>query len=245
MRKRTPHRPSCHAVALGFVVLTTALLGMAQDTAPAIETPDFDELTAWDVVSVQDDGVIALEAGDRELKVELAGVKTLATDGTRANLCRFLTNLLEGEQVYVSPEPSDDEATTTEHPAQLYRAPDGLHVNLETVRQGYAKVDGKTAGEQAKTLRFYERRAKKARKGVWAPRSKTAASEGSSQSTAKKPTPTDADQIIVYVTKSGKKYHREDCYHLRKSATPITLAEAIAKGYQPCSHCDPPTLDDP
>ena len=44
----------------------------------------------------------------------------------------------------------------------------------------------------------------------------------------------------VYVTKTGEKYHTADCSHLRKSKIPIVMADAVAEGYDDCSHCDPP-----
>jgi phosphatidylserine/phosphatidylglycerophosphate/cardiolipin synthase-like enzyme len=46
--------------------------------------------------------------------------------------------------------------------------------------------------------------------------------------------------VVVYVTKTGKKYHREGCAFLSKSSIPMDLATAKAKGYTPCSKCDPP-----
>lgn len=50
-----------------------------------------------------------------------------------------------------------------------------------------------------------------------------------------------ADDITVYVTETGSKYHRESCPYLRSSKVPIALSEAIENGYEPCSRCDPPT----
>lgn len=44
---------------------------------------------------------------------------------------------------------------------------------------------------------------------------------------------------IVYITKTGKKYHRAGCKYLKRSMIPITLSEAIARGYTPCSVCKP------
>ncbi len=42
---------------------------------------------------------------------------------------------------------------------------------------------------------------------------------------------------IVYVTKSGKKYHlREDCSGM-KAPEGITLDEAVASGYEACKRC--------
>jgi S1-C subfamily serine protease/Tfp pilus assembly protein PilF len=49
-------------------------------------------------------------------------------------------------------------------------------------------------------------------------------------------------QITVYITKTGKKYHRDGCQHLRRSKVPIALSQA-ANLYEPCAHCHPPILD--
>ena len=43
----------------------------------------------------------------------------------------------------------------------------------------------------------------------------------------------------VYVTKSGKKYHRITCRYLRTSIRELTLSGAIGSGYRPCSVCKP------
>lgn len=46
----------------------------------------------------------------------------------------------------------------------------------------------------------------------------------------------------VYVTESGEKYHRSYCQYLRNSKIPITLKDAVGKGYGRCSKCNPPIL---
>ena len=48
---------------------------------------------------------------------------------------------------------------------------------------------------------------------------------------------------IVYITKSGKKYHTATCSYLKKSKIPIQLSEAVARGYTSCSRCNPPTIE--
>ncbi|MDR0386898.1 MAG: thermonuclease family protein, partial [Treponema sp.] len=48
---------------------------------------------------------------------------------------------------------------------------------------------------------------------------------------------------IVYVTNSGKMYHREDCTSLRRSRIAVTLTDAVRSGYEPCSICKPPVPD--
>ena len=47
----------------------------------------------------------------------------------------------------------------------------------------------------------------------------------------------------VYVTKSGDKYHSDGCSSLKKSKISIALKDAVAKGYSPCSKCNPVSLD--
>ena len=43
---------------------------------------------------------------------------------------------------------------------------------------------------------------------------------------------------IVYVTRTGAKYHTESCRYLRKSKIPMNLSDAKAS-YDPCKVCDP------
>jgi micrococcal nuclease len=47
---------------------------------------------------------------------------------------------------------------------------------------------------------------------------------------------------VVYVTKSGERYHREDCSSLRRSQIAISLLEAVQSDYGPCAICKPPLL---
>ena len=53
---------------------------------------------------------------------------------------------------------------------------------------------------------------------------------------------TASGDTIVYRTSSGSKYHLEDCASLKGNGIEITLAEAVEKGLEPCSKCNPPTL---
>jgi hypothetical protein len=47
----------------------------------------------------------------------------------------------------------------------------------------------------------------------------------------------------VYITRTGTKYHNAGCSYLKSSKTAISLADAVAAGYTPCSKCCSPTLD--
>ena len=49
------------------------------------------------------------------------------------------------------------------------------------------------------------------------------------------------EDTIVYVTKTGEKYHSAGCRYLSKSSIAMRLGDAV-KRYSPCSVCSPPTL---
>jgi hypothetical protein len=59
------------------------------------------------------------------------------------------------------------------------------------------------------------------------------------KNTDKPSTVSSGDPNTVYITTSGKSYHRENCSMLKKSKTAISLTEAKLK-YQPCKKCNPP-----
>ena len=42
---------------------------------------------------------------------------------------------------------------------------------------------------------------------------------------------------VVYITNTGKKYHRDGCKYLEESRIPILLDEAAARGYTACAVC--------
>jgi micrococcal nuclease len=48
-----------------------------------------------------------------------------------------------------------------------------------------------------------------------------------------------ADGASVYVSKTGRKYHRIDCGSLRNSKQEINLDDAVNAGYTPCALCKP------
>jgi competence protein ComEC len=59
------------------------------------------------------------------------------------------------------------------------------------------------------------------------------------------PTPTpepasESTDSIVYITKSGEKYHSDGCRYLKSSKIETTLSDAKSRGFTPCSVCNPP-----
>jgi len=51
---------------------------------------------------------------------------------------------------------------------------------------------------------------------------------------------TQNDELTVYITDYGKRYHLSTCPHLNSSKHAISLGEARRRGYTPCSVCQPP-----
>lgn len=49
----------------------------------------------------------------------------------------------------------------------------------------------------------------------------------------------DEQSEMVYVTRTGKKYHRAECSSLRKSMIPMKLSDA-RRSFGPCGRCNPP-----
>ena len=43
----------------------------------------------------------------------------------------------------------------------------------------------------------------------------------------------------VYITRTGERYHRGDCHHLRQSRITIERSKAIRQGCTPCLSCRP------
>ena len=74
----------------------------------------------------------------------------------------------------------------------------------------------------------------------------TSGKNSNDSSSTVKPSPTPAKDNnssggkIVYITETGEKYHKSGCQYLKKSKIEITLEEAKANGYTPCSRCRPP-----
>lgn len=49
----------------------------------------------------------------------------------------------------------------------------------------------------------------------------------------------DEREVTVYVTRTGEKYHRGSCRHLRRSKIPMSLYDAKRAGYTACKVCRP------
>jgi endonuclease YncB( thermonuclease family) len=142
--------------------------------------PEAAVLPVFALVRVVDgDTVIINEADGPETTVDLAGIKALDTGkpGTEA-----LRTLLKGPKVAVRIESE----LTPEVPATavLFRPADGLEINRELVRQGYARTNLDRPVEAVAEYQKLEQDARKAGRGLWKNAAKTSTPAAKSPSTS-------------------------------------------------------------
>ncbi|MFO8013502.1 MAG: thermonuclease family protein [Phycisphaerae bacterium] len=135
--------------------------GEGQSTAPQ----------ACPVTAVGDDLTLTVTVDGQATPVRLLGVAEAQVTGDEPPMTArtFLRNLLAGEFVHLVADENLD-ATDEEgrRVAYVYRVPDGLLVNLELVRQGYAVTARDYAFEHLDAFLIYQRRARADDRGLWA-----------------------------------------------------------------------------
>jgi micrococcal nuclease len=185
------------------------------------------------VERVVDGDTVVIRLDGRSVKVRLIGVDTPETVDPRRPVQRFgheasdfLRRLVEGRTVRVEHEPAGvRQDRYGRELLYLFREPDGLFVNREIVARGYGHALTKYPFRFADDFRAAERQAREQQLGLWGPN----------------PAPTATPETEVFLTRSGKRYHRAGCRTLARGSIPMPLGEA-AKRYKPCSICDPPAL---
>jgi len=104
-------------------------------------------------------------------------------------------------------------------------------LNAMLLLNGYAQV--MTVAPNVKYSNLFallQRNARMAQRGLWNTNSSNTNSSNTNSGSA----------VIVYITSTGKKYHRDGCRYLSQNKIPIALEEAKKRGYEPCSVCNPP-----
>ena len=203
---------------------------------------DFTGDVAYKVVRVIDGDTVKIDYNGKATNVRLIGVDTPETvhpnkpvEAYGKEASNFTGNLLLGESVYLrfDGERRDRYGRLLVY---LYRAPDGLFVNLEIVRQGYGHAYTQFPFKHMELFRYYGNRARTVGKGLYGT-PQSSVSEGApfvdSESTGQ------VSEEQVFVTRTGKKYHREGCTALARSKILISLVEAKER-YSPCGRCNPP-----
>ena len=217
---------------------TTPRINTATPTATSLmsyPTEFFIGDTAYPVTRIIDGDTVEIRYDGKLTSVALIGVDTPETvhpgkpiEPYGKEATKFIRNLLLGESVYLR----FDGNRTDRYGrmlAYIYRAPDGLFVNLEIVRQGYGKVYTVFPFKHKALFQHYSGQAQQAGRGLWH-LGHAGASSNITQESPRTQT--------VYVTRTGTKYHRGSCRYLRYSKIPIDL-ESAKRNYGPCSVCRP------
>jgi micrococcal nuclease len=222
------------------VLLLVALLGCSNGRDEAAETastkaaeqqaPD-PTLVERTCVRVVDGDTIELDGGE---KVRYIGIDTPETvhprepvqwmgkEATQANRV-----LVEGRKVGLE---YDVERRDKYGRTLAYVWAGDVLVNERLVQLGYAQVS-----TYPPNVRYVERflaaqrQAREAGRGLW----------GKRRAVEPPSSLTPDDTTVVFVTRTGKKYHRAGCQYLRLSQIPCTKQEAIRRGYTACSRCGP------
>lgn len=216
------------------------------------------------VVGVTDGDTISVLHDGRAEKIRLDGIdcpESHQAFGAKAK--HFTSDLAFGQIVTVKVKEKDKYGRTVGEVILQ----DGRSVNRELVQSGLAWWYRKYSTDQS--LGELEAQAKADHRGLWADQDPTppwdfrqnkgvkvvtsdlisqqvAQVEEGARSELLEPgsygeinRKTEKKEATVFITRTGRKYHRDGCRYLRKSSIPISQKNAIAAGYTPCSVCRP------
>lgn len=204
------------------------------------------ERIAGKVVGVSDGDTITVLEGRRQVKVRLHGIDAPESHqdfGDKAK--RFVSRAVHGKMVMVDVVDTDRYGRAV----GIVHEPSVGNLNEAIAKEGLAWWYQEYAPND-KTLAAIQEYNIANQRGIWShpnPIPPWEFRKGTQQANAPPAvtaprtdsTATATDDVTVYRTKTGKKYHREGCRHLSKSSFPISLSDA-KRVYGPCSVCRPP-----
>jgi micrococcal nuclease len=174
---------------------------------------------------------------DGQETIRLIGVDTPETKDPRKPVqyfgqeaYEFTRKLVEGKKVRL--EYDQDRVDKYGRTLAYVYLEDGSHVNAQIILMGYGHAYTVYPFKYMEAFRNYEKVARESGLGLWA----------SSPETKKQEVQPANENVTVYITRTGAKYHGAGCSYLRRSSIPISLKDAVQRGYTPCSRCNPPRL---
>lgn len=247
---------------------TTVKETMATDVVAKVEAESAIQTIKAKVIRVVDGDTIEVEMGGKTEKVRLTGVDTPETKhpskpveayGKAAS--DFTQSKLDGKTVYLEMDVQERDKygrvlayVWLSQPSEI---DDGeiraKMFNAHLLLGGYAQIA--TYPPNVKYVDYFaecQKEARDADKGLWGVPATTTTTIAPSPTTTKPPVTTTTQKSVappagggggttVYITNTGEKYHSDGCQYLSKSKIPISLSDAKARGYTPCSRCGPPT----
>lgn len=222
--------------------------GGDQDKGREKTPKEFQNEPSYKVLKVVNGGTLVAMIEMEQATVKLFGVQFGGSESTQA-----LTDLLKGKEIFLQFEPNapKQDVASGAYIAYVFRAPDGLPVNQEMIAKGFAGTVPQMTFSKLEAFQAAEKKAKDAKLGLWAgfggaakkaaakPAEKGAEEKAAAAEPAKEEaSAADEGAEKVYILKTSKRYHREGCKLLTKTATAVTLAEVKGK-YTACPVCKP------
>ena len=229
------------AAILAVAVLLAGCLPPGDEAAQAAQAtpwPTPEGAAAAEVLEVIDGDTIRVRLGDEAHLVRYIGIDApetgegyrpyewLGPEATDVN-----ASLVAGGRVWLVGDVSDEDAYGR---LLRYVWADGLLVNAEMVRRGYAEAKAYPPDTAySALLEDAEQEARAAKRGLWGARPTGT------------PPPRGAESACPYVgNRRSMKFHRGDCASVAQiaPANRVCLAsreEALAAGYTPCGSCRP------
>lgn len=187
------------------------------------------------VVGVSDGDTIKVLKDNKQIKIRFGGIDCPESNqafGTKAK--KFTSDQCFGKTVTVNPTTIDRYGRTI---ADIVLS-DKKILNQELVKNGLAWHYKHYSKDPV--LAKLENEAKSNKIGLWSEKNPTPPWDFRKNKRIPKKTETKTENKVeqtVYVTRTGKKYHRDGCRYL-KSKKPISLNKAKLS-YQPCKVCRP------
>jgi micrococcal nuclease len=195
-----------------------------------------------EVVGVMDGDTVEVMRSGRAVRVRLDGIdcpEKSQAFGARAK--QFTSRAAFGKVVEVVDKGPDKYGRTL---GEII-LPDGSSLNRELVSEGYAWWYQQYSDDQ--DLRQRQKDAREDKKGLWSDPNVIPPwiyRQGGGRSGSVRQAPDHPVEVlldredVVFVTNTGEKYHQDGCRYL-KSRIPMTMGEAVARGYEPCKVCKP------
>lgn len=235
-------------LAMSFALFAFAPSSTPDGSSVSIEYPpypDQDELVFGEVTRILDENTVLIKIDDKHERYDLLGIASFpASQSAHAIRARdALSRLLLHEQVAIHHEQLGRRNAANRLVGYIYRQPDRTFVNLELIRQGYARYASSWVTAHTEVFEQYARRAESQERGIWGADTPHPEPDAEPDTDEPKSPPapsvvTPVNQPAIYITEHGSKYHREGCPHLTDTTKPTTR-EKVKGTHAPCKTCKP------
>lgn len=196
-------------------------------------------------VAVTDGDTVGVLRDGKEVRIRLDGIDCPESNqdfGTRAK--QFTSSIVFGKEVQVTVKDVDRYGRLV-----CRIVCDGKDLSLELVKAGLAWHYKQYSSDSV--LAAAEDAARELKRGLWSipnpvapwdfrhgkPRQYSGGQALTADSNSRKADSGLIQDTTVYITNTGTKYHAASCRYLARSQIPISLSEAMRRGYKPCSVC--------